>query len=110
MKMILIFVFISVVMLKLSVAADIDDDIDDSSINEYHEMGRIQKNVNFITLNVISKVYTTMDSKKIKQYENSTDATSVANGVIIGAGSKVQGDIIIINKSKGDTTAISKKK
>jgi hypothetical protein len=102
MKTILFFFVISALISRASVAADIDDDIDDSSIAEYHEMGKIKKNVNFIILNSTSKV----SSVKNK---NSSDAASIANGVIIGAGSKVQGDIIIINKSEGDTTAVSKK-
>lgn len=108
MKTMIFFIFAASCLPKTSIAADIDDGIDDSSIEEYYEMGKIQKNINFITLNAISKVYTTMDNDKIKKYESSS-GNSIANSVIVGAGSRVNGDIIIINKSEGDVTAISNK-
>jgi len=102
-----LFTFIVLLLLSKNVySADIDDSIDDSSIDEYHEMGKIKKNINFIVLNALSRAHS-KEEKNRDAVNDKYKKTSV-NGVFIGAGSVVQGDIIIIDKSAGDKIAVSK--
>lgn len=107
MKIKIIFFTISLTIFFTTscLALDLDDGIAiDDPIDDYHEMKKIEQNINYKIRNEISKVYTTMDTDQIKQYE---DGDASISSVKIGAGAKVTGDIIIIDKSKGNKTAIS---
>lgn len=87
-------------------AADIDGNIEDSSIDEYHELGKIEKNNSFIILNSIRRAASKVQNNEFLNDKNKKNAA--ANGVILGSGSTVRGDIIIIDKSKSDKIAIAK--
>jgi hypothetical protein len=105
MKIKLFVIFIFLIISFSSFCADIEDGIEDSTIDEYYELDKIQKNINFITLNAISKAYTTINREKIEQYKN---RNAVVSGVVIEQGGVIKGDIIIIDRSVGDKTALAR--
>lgn len=88
-------------------AADIDGNIEDSSIDEYHELGKIEKNTSFIVLNSIRRASLKVQNKGTLE-DDKNKKNAAANGVILGSGSTVRGDIIIIDKSNSDKIAIAK--
>jgi hypothetical protein len=105
MKKILLSVLLSLFVPVECFSLDIDDEIQiDDSISSYHEMGDIKKNVKFVVRDKMSKAYSRINIDSISYNQN--DFASVGS-VILGAGSVVHGDIIIIDQSIGDKTAIS---
>jgi len=88
-------------------ASDLDDGISkftDDGIDKMDEMGKPDVNIKFIVMNAKAKAATRKgDKDKIGQ--DSGPATM--NSVVLGAGSKVKGDIYIIDQSKGPKTNIS---
>ncbi|CAK8722143.1 hypothetical protein KKHLCK_11400 [Candidatus Electrothrix laxa] len=128
------FLILSVFVLSYPCfALDMDDGIEiDDSIEDYHELGEIQNNISFIVMNAITRAYTTMNideddglsddssvyvindstadsSNELDEIESLQNDSSVSavNSIIIGAGSNINGDIIIIDNSKGEHAAIS---
>lgn len=91
-------------------ALDIDDGIEiDDSIESHHEMGKIQKNINYVVRNAISRAYTRMGYKDMLINDPSVSSeTNAVGSIIVGSGSRVQGDIILIDQSRGNKSAISK--
>jgi hypothetical protein len=87
-------------------SADIDDNIDDSSIDDYHEMGRIKRNTSFIVLNALKRASLNVTRKETVIDKNKKN--TAVSGVIVESGGVVEGDIIIIDKSIGDKIAVSK--
>ncbi|WP_417910787.1 hypothetical protein [Candidatus Electronema sp. PJ] len=96
---------------SICLALDLDDDIDiDDSIESYHEMGKIQKNVNYVVRNAISKAYVRMNSDDMLIYDpDNSSETNAVGSIIVGPGSKVQGDIILIDQSRGNKSAVSRR-
>ncbi|MCI5138054.1 MAG: hypothetical protein D3922_06480 [Candidatus Electrothrix sp. AR1] len=110
----------------------------DDSIDVYHELGEFQRNINFMTMKSTSRssretarfakieasetesvsAANNSGSRKVQGsidelfalYEdgNSSSNTAAVNSIIVGAGSNIRGDIIIIDNSSGNHTAISK--
>jgi len=91
---------------SICLADDLDDGIPiDDHISEYDQIGdSIDKNFSYIALRVQSDAAARSSVMANEQY---MDEGSVLNSVILQAGAKVQGDIIIIDQSKGDKTIIA---
>ncbi len=87
-------------------ADDLDDGIPiDDSISEYDQIGdNIEHNYAYIALRTQSDAAARSEEGESEQYINEG---SVLNSVILQAGSEVQGDIIIIDQSKGDKTIVA---
>jgi len=113
MKTLLFFVFLAV---SLGIgssgsAGDLDDGISkytDDGIAKWDELGKADKNIKFIVLNAQSKA-----NMRKKGALNESGGTSSSGGdanmnsVIMGAGSTIKGDIIIIDQSKGSKTNVA---
>jgi hypothetical protein len=88
----------------IALADDLDDGIakfTDDGIGKYDELGKSDQNIKFIVMNAKSKA-AMLKGNKDKQGQNSGHANM--NSVVLGAGSKVKGDIYIIDQSKGPKT------
>ena len=87
-------------------ADDLDDGIPiDDSIAEYDQIGdSIEHNYSYIALRTQSDAAARSEEGESDQYINEG---SVLNSVILQAGSEVQGDIIIIDQSRGDKTIVA---
>jgi len=103
----------------LSCADDLDDNIGtytDGSIQADNTMGEPAPNIKFIKMNAKSKTKIRQKAEEKKAKENAdektsgkskkTDGSANMNSVVMGAGSNVKGDIIIIDESKGSKTQI----
>lgn len=103
-----LLVFLSLILLSgMTFASDLDDGIskfDDDGIAKDDEIGKADQNIKFIVMNAKSKAATKKGDKD-KIGGKSGDANM--NSVVLGAGSKVKGDIYIIDQSKGPKTNIS---
>lgn len=89
------------------VCGDLDDGIStytDDSIEQYDELGKKDRNVTFIKMNARSKANSQSNANT---QAGSGSGSGNMNSVVMGAGSKVKGDIIIIDDSKGDKTLIA---
>ncbi len=105
----LIPLFLAVVVAGWVVAGDLDDGISkftDDGIAKYDEMGKAGKNITFIVMNAQSKADMLKDGKDKVGSDKGGDANM--NSVVLGAGSRVTGDIIIIDRSKGPKTNVAK--
>jgi len=101
------FSFFAVSNFDIAQGSDLDDGISkftDDGIEKDDEMGKPDQNIKFIVMNAKSKAMTKKGDKD-KVGQNSGDANM--NSVVLGAGSKVKGDIYIIDQSKGPRTNIS---
>ncbi len=88
-------------------SGDIDDGIPiDDDISQYDNLKKIDENVSFMVLNQWARSQTTLP----KRDDIIDEGDASINSVRLGPGSTVHGDIIIIDNSRGDTTAISRKK
>jgi hypothetical protein len=90
-------------------SADLDDGISkytDEGVEKYDELGKADPNIKFIVLNAKSKAQVI---KGNKDKDGATGKTGGANmnSVVLGAGSKVKGDIYIIDQSKGPKTNVA---
>lgn len=93
-------------------AGDLDDGISkytDDGIASYDELGKADKNIKFIVMTAKAKAAT-------RQKQNGGDGSDFStsdggdanmNSVVMGPGSNVRGDIIIIDQSKGDRTQVA---
>mgnify|MGYP000169801782 CR=1 FL=1 len=120
-------------------ALDLDDGIEiDDSIDNYHELNKIQNNTTYVVMNAMSSAQISATNAMINAEKEKNDAddssensseesyvsvgtdkygrskpgrsggnSSSINSVDIAAGSTINGDIIIIDNSKGGHTAIS---
>jgi hypothetical protein len=89
----------------IGLSLDLEDGIQiDDSITNYHEMGDIQNNIKFVIRDKMSKASSRRGIDNV--FYSQEDFASIGS-VILGAGSVVHGDIIIIDQSVGDKTAIS---
>lgn len=88
-------------------SADLDDGISkftEDGIDKYDEMGKPDQNIKFIVMNAKSKANIIKGNKD--DVSGKTGGANM-NSVVMGAGSKVKGDIYIIDQSKGPKTNIS---
>ena len=88
-------------------AGDLDDGISkftDDGMEKEDELGKADQNIKFIVLNAKSKAAV---RKGDKEQIGQDSGPATMNSVILGAGSKVKGDIYIIDQSKGPKTNIS---
>jgi len=88
-------------------ADDLDDGIPiDDSLMEYDQIGEsIEPNYSYVALRAQSDAAARLDTEHNDLLINEG---SILNSVILEAGASVQGDIIIIDQSKGDKTLISR--
>ena len=103
----LLLLIVLVAVPTFSRADDLDDGIPiDDSLMEYDQIGdSVEPNYAYIALRAQSDAASRSD----KQLDGLTsDQGSMVNSVILEAGSRVQGNIIIIDQSKGDKTIIDK--
>lgn len=102
-----LLISLSLILLSgMARAGDLDDGIskyDDEGIAKDDEIGKADQNIKFIVLNAKSKAAT----KKGDKDKMGTTGGANMNSVVLGAGSKVKGDIYIIDQSKGPKTNIS---
>jgi len=102
MKKLFIITFVLSLLFALSAgAADIDDGISsylDDPIANYDTLGSVEPNVEYIILNAKSRS-TLSPGEDVVAGE---DSTGNINSVVVGTGSIVYGDIIVIDNSLGD--------
>lgn len=124
--------------LERCLALDLDDGIEiDDSIDVYHELGKFNRNVGFKIMKSMSRSARARAAAKARREDSDSDSseeknfgntkressdglitlyddedplskTAAVTSIIIGAGSNIEGDIIIIDNSTGDKTAIAK--
>lgn len=88
-------------------ASDLDDGISkftDDGMDKEDELGKPDVNIKFIVMNAKAKAAT---RKGDKDQIGQDSGPATMNSVVLGAGSKVKGDIYIIDQSKGPKTNIS---
>ncbi len=92
---------------------DLDDGISsytDDGIKKWDQLGKKDRNVTFIKMNAKSKALVMKKSGEGLVEKNSSGSGSGGasmNSVVMGAGSTIRGDIIIIDDSKGDKTLLA---
>lgn len=90
-----------------SPAGDLDDGISkftDESISKDDDLGNPEKNIKFIVMKAKSQA--AMGAKKGDDATQGATGSGNMNSVILGPGSNIKGDIIIIDESKGDKTQV----
>jgi hypothetical protein len=105
----LIFILLSVLALSIAgvgtvLAGDLDDGIskyNEDGINKWEEMGKPEKNTKFIIMKSKSAA-----GKSGGAITGQTGGTNM-NSVVMGAGSNVKGDVIIIDQSSGPKTQVT---
>ena len=90
-------------------ASDLEDGISkstDDAISGYDELGSKDRNIKFTKMNAKSRAKV---RSKTGDSQTATGASGGANmnSVVMGAGSNVKGDIIIIDESKGPKTIVT---
>ncbi len=107
MKTIISFTLLAVFLIlghTIVFAGDLDDGISkfsDDSISSYDNMGKADKNIKFIIMNSKSRA-------KVAEKAGGGGSTTTGkttgdnnrNSVVMGAGSKILGDVIIVDESK----------
>jgi len=85
-------------------AGDLDDGISkftDDGISSYDDMGKPDKNIKFIIMNSKSRAKVAEKAgNKGSTTTGSTTGDNNRNSVVMGAGSKILGDVIIVDESK----------
>ena len=110
MKSIIVyFIMVSIIFsVSSGLAGDLDDGMSkftDDSVGKWDELGKADKNIKFIVLNAKSKAAAGKKDSLTATDGKSGDAN--LNSVLLGAGSRVKGDIIIIDQSKGDKVNVA---
>ncbi|MDF1577902.1 MAG: hypothetical protein P1P81_05590 [Desulfobulbales bacterium] len=107
MKKIVLPVILSIFWLvaaNLAAAGDLDDGIStftDDGIASYDDMGKPDKNIKFIILNSKSRAKVAEKAgNKGSTTTGQTTGDNNRNSVVMGAGSKILGDVIIVDESK----------
>ena len=110
-NIIIAMVFLALVTVPCTVfSGDLDDGISkytDDSINKWDELGQKDRNVTFIKMNAKSKANVMKKTGEGLAGSSGSGSGSNMNSVVMGAGSTVKGDIIIIDDSTGDKTMVS---
>lgn len=85
-------------------ASDLDDGISkatDDGIASYDDMGKADKNIKFIIMNSKSRAKVAEKAGGAgSTTTGSTTGDNNRNSVVMGAGSKILGDVIIVDESK----------
>ena len=85
-------------------AGDLDDGISkfsDDSISSYDDMGKTDKNIKFIIMNSKSRAKVAEKAGGAgSTTTGSTTGDNNRNSVVMGAGSTILGDVIIVDESK----------
>lgn len=106
-RCLLLLSFIALINPLTALAGDLDDGISkstDDSITKDDELGQIDKNIKFIKIQAKSKAGTTAgDSKGVV---TGSSGGGNMNSVLVGPGTNIRGDIIIIDESRGDKTQV----
>ncbi len=107
MKTIISFALFSVFLILGNTnvfAGDLDDGISkfsDDSISSYDEMGKADKNIKFIIMNYKSRAKVAEKAGGAGNTKTGkTTGDNNRNSVVMGAGSKILGDVIIVDESK----------
>ena len=85
-------------------AGDLDDGISkftDDSIEKYDELGEKDPNISYIMMKAASQ------ASKGNEVDDGSKSANM-NSAVIGPGARINGPIIIIDKSKGDKTQVVK--
>ena len=101
------FLVSCIVVSSCGFAGDLDDGISkytDDGIGKWDELGKADLNIKFIVLNAKSKATLGNDAEGTTG-GGSGDANM--NSVVMGPGSRVKGDIIIIDQSRGSKTNVA---
>ena len=88
-------------------AGDLDDGISkftDESIAKDDDLGNPDKNIKFIIMKAKSQA--AMGAKKGDNATKGATGSGNMNSVVLGPGSNIRGDIIILDQSKGDKTQV----
>ncbi len=88
-------------------AGDLDDGISkftDESISKDDDLGNPEKNIKFIVMKAKSQA--AMGAKKGDDATKGATGSGNMNSGILGPGSNIRGDIIIIDESRGDKTQV----
>ncbi|MBU0480506.1 MAG: hypothetical protein KKG47_05340 [Proteobacteria bacterium] len=120
MKNIKLFLLLSLLLFScfgVAMADDLDDGISkstDDGIASYDDMGKGDKNIKFIIMNSKSQAAVAQHSAQRGASSSSSSSSSGSgdnnmNSVVMGAGSTIHGDVIIIDESKGDKIQTSGK-
>lgn len=91
-------------------AGDLDDGISkftEDGIDGWDELGSKDRNIKFTKMNAKSRAAVRAKTKDGQQLTGATGGANM-NSVVMGAGSNVRGDIIIIDESKGPKTIVTK--
>lgn len=111
MKILQTIIMVSLILLSgfgIAMAGDLDDGISkftDDGMSSYDDLGKEDKNIKFIIMNSKSQAAV---SKKSAGGDDASKSGSGGGGdnnmnsVVMGAGSTIHGDVIIIDDSKGD--------
>lgn len=101
-------------MLMVSVtpgfSGDLDDGISkytDDDMTKWDDMGKKDRNVTFIKLNARSQASVRSKNGNADGTSGTSDGSANMNSVVLGAGSTIRGDVIIIDDSSGDKTQIA---
>ncbi len=109
-----IFLFIVLVSCQILVStwgicSDLDDGISsyrEDSVTKYDDLGKKDWNITYIKMNAKSRAMVNKKSGK-KVVSTGKNQNASMNSVVMGPGSTVKGDVIIIDESKGDKTLVS---
>ena len=109
-SIIIMIMFVSLINSGSVFCGDLDDGIPaDDSISSYDNLGNPEQNIKFIKMNAKSnaKRRQQLVEKGLAEDDSSGGKGGGAmNSVVMGPGSNVKGDIIIIDESKGDKTQV----
>ncbi|WP_457576839.1 hypothetical protein [Desulfomarina sp.] len=110
LRYVVIFIFLLVPFVTGGsvLAGDLDDGISkftDDGMSKYDDLGKADKNIKFIVINAKSKA-NMMKGKKGKNGKGKKGDANM-NSVVLGAGSRVKGDIYIIDQSRGPKTNVA---
>ena len=97
------------IMGSVALADDLDDGISkhtDDTVSGYDELGSKDRNIKFIKMNAKSQAKVRSKKGDQAMTGSSKDGANM-NSVVMGAGSNIKGDIIIIDESKGDKTIVA---
>lgn len=112
MKKLIMLISVASISLTASgvFAGDLDDGISkytDDGMASWDDLGKSDKNIKFIVLNAKSKATLGNNGKNKVDDASKKSGDANMNSVVMGAGTNVHGDIIIIDQSKGSKTNIA---
>jgi hypothetical protein len=99
--------FVSLISSGSVFCSDLDDGIPaDDNVSSYDELGNPEQNINFIKMNAKSNAKRQQKLEDDGSGKGKGKGGGAMNSVVMGPGSNVKGDIIIIDESKGDKTQV----